>query len=52
MAASYEDMHAIIEEVTRTRLTYMTGETSYYYPVAIYSRNRFKMGDFGHFVYG
>ena len=30
----------------------MMGETSYYYPSAIYCRRRWKAGDFGRFVYG
>ena len=30
----------------------MVGETSYYYPCAIYCRRRCKAGDFGHVVYG
>jgi predicted dehydrogenase len=28
------------------------GETSYYYPAAVYCRERFRAGDFGDFVYG
>jgi predicted dehydrogenase len=30
---------------------YMIGETSYYYPAAIYCRRRFRDGDFGRIVY-
>ena len=30
----------------------MMGETSYYYPAAVYCRERFRKGDFGRFVYG
>ena len=30
----------------------MTGETSYYYPAALYCRERFREGDFGRVVYG
>jgi predicted dehydrogenase len=47
-----EDIRAIAGEVLRTRLIYMTGETSYYYPCALYCRKRFRQGDFGKFVYG
>ena len=39
----------IVEETGRI---YMIGETSYYYPCAIYCRERFRNGDFGHVVYG
>lgn len=52
MASSLQEMEAVIAEVTKSGLIYMTGETSYYYPVAIYTRKRFADGDFGHFVYG
>ena len=52
MAQSLEEMSMIIDEVERSRLIYMTGETSYYYPSTIYCRDRFSKGDFGNFVYG
>ncbi|RAP76569.1 Gfo/Idh/MocA family protein [Paenibacillus montanisoli] len=52
MASSLEDIEAIIDTVKRTRLTYMTGETSHYYPSTVYCRDRFRNGDFGDFVYG
>jgi predicted dehydrogenase len=52
MASSLEDVQAIIEQVDKSGLIYMTGETSYYYPSTIYCRNRFRRGDFGNIVYG
>jgi len=52
MAQSLEEMSAIIDEVNKSRLIYMTGETSYYYPSTIYCRERYNKGDFGSFVYG
>ncbi|WP_422661134.1 Gfo/Idh/MocA family protein [Paenibacillus sp. EC2-1] len=52
MAQSYEDITLILEEVTRTGLIYMTGETSYYYPSSVICRDRFNAGQFGRFVYG
>jgi predicted dehydrogenase len=52
MAQSLEEICAIIEEVSRSRLIYMTGETSYYYPSTIFCRNKFNSGEFGSFVYG
>ncbi|WP_165822419.1 Gfo/Idh/MocA family protein [Paenibacillus montanisoli] len=51
MASSLEDIQTILEEVEQRDLIYMTGETSYYYPSAIYCRNRFKKGDFGKIVH-
>jgi predicted dehydrogenase len=41
----------LVRTVERTGLTYMNGETSYYYPSVIYCRDRFAKGDFGRFVY-
>lgn len=52
MASSLEDIAAIIDEVEKSGLVYMTAETSYYYPSTVYCRNRFAKGDFGSFVYG
>jgi predicted dehydrogenase len=42
----------LVETVKSTGLTYMLGETSYYYPCTLYCRDRFARGDFGRFVYG
>ena len=47
-----EEIAELVDTVKSTGLTYMLGETSYYYPVAIYCRKRFANGDFGRFVYG
>ena len=52
IAVSLEEIDAIVAKVKETGLVYMNGETSYYYPSTIYCRDRFSMGDFGHFVYG
>jgi len=52
LAQSLEEVHAIMEEVIRSGLIYMSGETSYYYPSAVYCREQFKAGAFGDFVYG
>jgi predicted dehydrogenase len=51
-AQSLEEIGEIIEEVKRSGLIYMTGETSYYYPSTVLCRDRFKAGLFGRFVYG
>jgi predicted dehydrogenase len=52
MAQTQDEVFEILELVRRTGLIYMTGETSYYYPSAVFCRDRFKAGAFGHFVYG
>ena len=52
ISQSIEEIEAIVERVEGSRLIYMTGETSYYYPSTVYCRKRFAAGDFGEFVYG
>ncbi len=52
IASSLAEIGQIVDMVTKTRLIYMSGETSYYYPSALYCRERFRKGDFGEFVYG
>ena len=52
MGVSVDEITKIIDLVKRTGLTYMTGETSYYYPSVVLCRNKWKSGAFGHFVYG
>ena len=47
-----DEISSIVKAVEQTHLIYMSGETSYYYPCAIYCRRRFRQGDFGQFVYG
>jgi len=50
-AISMEQITELVRTVEQTRRIYMIGETSYYYPEAIYCRERFKKGDFGRIVY-
>lgn len=52
MARTLDEVAALVRVVEETGLIYMTGETSYYYPCAIYCRERFRKGDFGQVVYG
>ena len=52
MGIEAEECEKIIELVKQTRLTYMTGETCYYFPCAIYCRNALREGKFGKFTYG
>jgi len=51
MGVSYDELAAIIEAVRATGLTYMMGETSFYYPAAVYARHRHEAGDFGRIFY-
>ena len=50
-AISIEEITSLVKAVEQTGSIYMIGETSYYYPCAIYCRERFRKGDFGHIVY-
>lgn len=52
MGISMAEIEHILALVETSGLTYMMGETSYYYPAAVYCRNRFQNGEFGEFVYG
>ena len=52
MASRVEECQQIVEEVARSGLTYMMGETCIYYPSSMFCRERFQKGDFGRFVYG
>jgi predicted dehydrogenase len=46
-----EEIGELVQTVEQTGRIYMLGETSYYYPSAIYCRQRHAAGDFGHIVY-
>lgn len=50
-AISLEEITELVRAVESTGKIYMVGETSYYYPCAIYCREQFKKGDFGDIVY-
>lgn len=52
MAPTVEECRKITEMVRRTGLTYLMGETCYYYPCAMYCREMYKKGAFGDFTYG
>jgi predicted dehydrogenase len=51
-AISVPEITELVRTVEATGQIYMIGETSYYYPCAIYCRERFRRGDFGYAVYG
>ncbi len=50
-AITMEEIAALVRAVEETGKVYMIGETSYYYPCALYCRDRFRKGDFGSIVY-
>jgi len=50
-AISIPEITELVQTVESTGKIYMIGETSYYYPCAIYCRQRFNEGAFGHVVY-
>ena len=52
MASKVEDCEKIVELVRKTKLTYMMGETCYYYPCAMFCREAYAEGKFGKFTYG
>ncbi|MBE7037536.1 MAG: Gfo/Idh/MocA family oxidoreductase [Ruminococcaceae bacterium] len=52
MAPTVEECQQIVELVKQTGLTYLMGETCYYYPCAMYCREAYKQGKFGDFTYG
>ncbi len=52
MAPTVDECRQIVELVRRTGLTYLMGETCYYYPCAMYCREMYKKGAFGDFTYG
>lgn len=51
LAITMEEVTAVVDAVRQTGNIYMIGETSYYYPGAIYCRQQFNEGAFGRIVY-
>lgn len=51
IGCTIKEIEEIVNLVKKTHLVYMMGETCYYYPSAIYCREKYKNGDFGKFVY-
>jgi predicted dehydrogenase len=52
MGVSVEEIEEIVSLVASTGLTYMMGETSYYYPAVVFCREKWRSGAFGDFVHG
>lgn len=51
MGAGVDEIARIVQAVSETGLLYMMGETSYYYPSALFCRAKFRNGKMGKFVY-
>ncbi len=51
MAIDTDDIAAIVRLVERTGLTYMMGETSYYYPSSVFCRQKLAAGELGRVFY-
>lgn len=51
MAITVDEIAAIMDAVRSTGLTYMMGETSYYYPSSVFCRNKLAAGEFGRVFY-
>ena len=50
-ADSIEELQELVDTVKTTGQIYMMGETSHYYPQAVYCRKRFAKGEFGKITY-
>lgn len=50
-AVSIDELAALVAAVERNACTYVLAETSYYYPQAVYCRERARAGDFGDIVH-
>lgn len=51
MAPTVAECQEIVRMVEKTGLTYMIGETCYYYPCAMFCREAYQQGRFGDFAY-
>jgi predicted dehydrogenase len=52
MGITQEEISQLVEEASKTKLTYFMAETSFYYPAVVFSRKKFAQGELGKFVYG
>ena len=52
MGITQEEVSQLVAAAKKTKLTYFMAETSFYYPAVVFSRNKFKQGEIGKFVYG
>lgn len=51
MASTVEECQEIVRLVEKTGLTYYIGETCYYFPCAMFCREKYQKGEFGDFAY-
>lgn len=51
MGISIAEIEEIVKTAAETKLLYMMGETSYYYPCTIFCRDKYQTGEMGKFVY-
>ncbi len=51
MASTIEECQEIVRLVEETKLTYVIGETCYYFPCAMFCREKYQNGEFGDFTY-
>jgi predicted dehydrogenase len=51
MGISIAEIEEIVKTAAETKLLYMMGETSYYYPCTIFCREKYESGEMGKFVY-
>ena len=51
MGMSIAEIEEILKTAAETKLLYMMGETSYYYPCTIFCREKYQSGEMGKFVY-
>ncbi len=51
MASTVEECQEIVRLVEETKLTYVIGETCYYFPCAMFCREKYQNGEFGDFAY-
>lgn len=52
IGCTVEEIEEIVKLSEKTRQIYMMGETCYYYPCAMYCRDKYQSGEMGKFVYG
>lgn len=52
MGISIDEITAIVDFQKSSNLTYFMAETSYYYPAVVFSRQKYRSGEMGRFVYG
>lgn len=52
MGLTGQEISDLVAAARNSDLTYFMGETSYYYPAVVFTREKFNRGELGRFVYG